>query len=289
MGKGDNWVNVLLLGGTGYLGCNIARALSSLGHKVICVVRRTSDISGLKDLKSVQLISNNPDQIELTFEQEDISWVVNGVCTYKPNASLYGDMLEANVLFPLSVLNLSIKHGVQNFMTMGTALPDDFNVYSFSKAKFSDFGLFLSRHDGVNFADLKLEMFYGGNFEPDNRFLKYCKTKLKSNDPLLLTKGNQRRDIIRVEDVTRLVCHLINSNYVKGYKVLPVGTGECYSIKKIVEYMKRKCNSKSKLLFGAKEIRNGEPDTLADTSWYSDIGFRVTYDFFEGLDDFCNT
>ncbi len=280
-------MNVLLLGSTGYLGGNIVKALSNEGHRVYCVVRRTSDTSRLKGLPNVQMISNDPGQIELTFEQGDISWVINGVCTYKPNASLYGDMLESNVIFPLSVLNLSIKHHINNFMTIGTGLPDDFNVYSFTKAKFSDFGKFLSHHDGVNFADLKLEMFYGGDFEPDSRFLRSCKLKLMSNAPVDLTEGKQKRDIIRVEDVTGIICSLIDSDFVKGYCVLPVGSGESHSIREILQYMKFKSESLSELRFGKIPARNGEPDTQANIEWYKNINYELRYGYFDGLDAAC--
>ncbi len=140
-------MNILILGATGYLGGNIASSLVKQGHHVICTVRQTSDISRLIDISGIKLISSDPAQIELTFRQEKIDWVINGVCTYHPNASLYGDMLESNVIFPLSVLNLAIKYGIMNYMTMGTGLPAGFNVYSFTKAKFSDFGRFLSEKD----------------------------------------------------------------------------------------------------------------------------------------------
>lgn len=33
-------------------------------------------------------------------------------------------MLESDIMFPLSVLNLAAKYGVRNYMTVGTGLPD---------------------------------------------------------------------------------------------------------------------------------------------------------------------
>lgn len=282
-------MKILLLGATGYLGGNIAQYLSNKGHKVICTVRRTSDISRIKNVKNVHLISSDPGQIELTMEQEHIDWVINGVTTYKPNASLYGDMLESNVIFPLSVLNLAIKHNVKNYMTMGTGLPQDFNVYSFTKAKFSDFGRFLSQKDDINFAELRLEMFYGGDFEPDGRFLKSTMLKLALNEEIQLTEGTQKRDIIRVEDILEIVDKIINSDYVKGYCILPIGSGEQHSIREIVEYLKAEMNSESMLAYGAIPSRVGEPETIADISWYKDIGYEMQFGYYEGLKNMCRS
>jgi len=279
-------MNILLLGSTGYLGGNIAKYLSKIGHRIVCVARRNSDLSRLEST-NCEIISNEPGQIELTFRQTQIDWVINGVTTYKLNDTLYSDMFESNIMFPLSVLNMAIKYGTKNFMTMGTGLPDDFNIYSFTKAKFSDFGRYLSEKDGINFADLRLEMFYGGEFEPDSKFIKSCILKLCSGDELSLTEGKQKRDIIRVEDILVLVDILIKSTYINECKILPVGSGESHSIREMVEHMAQYCLSDSQIKFGAIESRKGEPDTLADISWYQDIGFKPKYGFYDGLENEC--
>lgn len=279
-------MSVLLLGSTGYLGSNVARSLSDSGYHVFCVVRRTSDLTYVKRIKNVHLISNDPGQIELTFEQEEINWIINSVTTYKPDEYLYGSMLESNVIFPLSVLNLAIKNKIKNYMTIGTGLPENFNVYSFTKAKFSDFGKFLSIKDGINFADLRLELFYGGENEPDSRFMKSCGIKMKNNEPVDLTEGSQLRDIVRVEDVIEIICKLIESDYVKGYKSLPIGSGEQHSIREIMEFMKETVGSTSQLNFGAVPTRDREPDTIADISWYKVLGYKPLYGFYEGIKDY---
>lgn len=280
-------MSILLLGATGYLGGNIASFLSDRGHHVFCTVRRKSDTRYIDKLKNVHLISSDPCSVDLTFKQEEINWVINSVTTYSPNEYLYGDMLESNVIFPLSVLNLAIKNQVENYMSVGTGLPENFNVYSFTKAKFSDFGKFLSIKDGINFADLRLEMFYGGQNEPDSRFLKKCQLLLERNEPLELTEGTQKRDIVRVEDILEIIAILLGNHYIKGYRVLPIGSGEQHSIIEIVEYMKEIMKSSSELKFGAVPARRSEPDTLADISWYKDIDYSLKYNYFEGLKDVC--
>lgn len=280
-------MKVMVLGATGYLGTNIVRGLVEMGYRVFGVIRDGSDICNVVSL-DVTLVKNNIEQIEDVLRKEKIDWIINTICTYKKNNSLYGDMLDSNIIFPLSVLNIAIKNNVKNFITMGTSLPDEFNLYSFSKKHFSDFGKYLSEIEEMNFIDLKLEMFYGGEYNPDDRFISYCKKKLLKNDDLELTKGVQKRDIIRVEDIVSLIMRLIQTNYFSGYNALPVGTGENHSIREIVSYMKEKLRSKSTLLWGAVPQRKNEPDTLADVRWYKKIGFELKYDFFSGLDLECN-
>ena len=105
-------------------------------------------------------------------------------------------------------------------MTIGTGLPDNYNVYSFTKAKFSEFGYFMSGSD-MSFVDLKLELFFGGRDEPDNRFFKYCKDRLIKGEKVLLSNGTQLRDMICMEDVLYVVGKLLFSDFFAGgYYVL---------------------------------------------------------------------
>lgn len=281
-------MNILLLGATGYLGSNIAKKLCENEHKITCVTRISSDTSILDSL-SLEYISNDLSSIELFLRHHSVDWIINGVCTYNSNKSLYADLLVANTIFPLNVLNLAIKYKVKGFLTMGTSLPSNFNLYSFSKHELSRFGKFLSDNDGIKFIDLQLEMFYGGYHEPDNRFISSVKKKFQNNEDIPLTEGFQKRDIIRVEDITEIVYKLLVTNYGQGFMSLPVGTGESHSIREIVTFMKKEMNSSSNLLFGAIPTRKFEPNTLANIDWYKNIDYKLKYSFFDGLKDSCHS
>ena len=279
-------MNIMLLGSTGYLGGNIASYLVKQGHKVFCIIRQSSDINFLKNL-GVCIVFSEWDQIEKVFMREKIDWVVNSVCTRELTPDRYRNIFDSNMFFPLNVLSLAIKYKVENYVTMGTGLPREFNIYAFSKNKFSEIGEFLSKVNNINFVELRLEMLYGGQNEPETSFIKNCCRKLIRNDSLLLTTGNQKRDIIRVEDVTEIIGILLKRNYIKGYQALSVGSGEQHSIREIVTYMKQIMHSDSDLQFGKIADRLGEPDTLADISWLKNIGYELQYTYFGGLKEEC--
>lgn len=280
-------MNIMVLGSTGYLGSNIVHRLAQDDHKQICVVRGTSDTSRIEGIQNVSFVSSDLSEIEVVFKYLHIDWVINSVCTYKANNTLYGDMLTSNILFPLGVLNLVVKYKIKNFITIGTSLPEDLNLYSFTKNKYGEFGKFLCDTEDINFADLKLEMFYGGLFEPEDRFISSCVAKLRNNEPISLTEGKQKRDMIKVEDVVEIISRLITSKYLNHYMSLPIGSGENHSIIEILEFMKKEMNSDSELLFGDIPSRKGEPNTLADISWYKDIDYSLRYSFFDGLKKEC--
>lgn len=276
-------MKILVMGATGYLGSNIVHALLENRHRVYCSIRTTSNMERLYDL-DITCIPSDEAWIEKLFCEEKIDWVINAICIYHPDEALYSGMLTSNMTFPLEVLNLAIKHHVRGYMNMGTSLPPLLNLYSYSKNQFAEFGKYLCRLDDICFLNFRLELFYGGLNEPSNRFIKSCVNKLRQNLLLPLTEGNQKRDIICVEDIVGIILAVLNRQEIfSGYKDLDVGSGENHSIREIVGFLKDKCDSSSELSFGSIKPRDGEPDTLADIRWYKNIGYELKYGFFEGL------
>ena len=105
-------MRIILLGATGYLGSNIAVSLIDSGHEVAAIIRPSSKLE--KVHQSVKFIMNDSHEIERELQRTNYDWVINSACVYKEQAA---------------------KYHVANFMTMGTSLPDEFNMYSFTKSK----------------------------------------------------------------------------------------------------------------------------------------------------------
>ena len=281
-------MKIMILGATGYLGFNIVKRLLSESNISLTIAVR--DFEKLRSfftnqqLQSINVISCDLSLIEYVLRENRFDYVINTVCTYKPDEkSLYADMFASNLSFPLSVLNLGIKHNVKKFLTIGTTLSSEVNVYSFSKNKFAEFGKYLSEHGQIDFIELKLEMFYGGEHETSERFIKNCMLKLKKNEPLKLTYGTQIRDMIRVEDVIEVIVKILKETDWKGYHQFSLGYGEAHTIRETVEYMKSVMHSCSELHFGALPMRRGEQDSVADISWLKDIDYHFKYSWSTGL------
>lgn len=272
----------LILGGNGYLGSKLTRALLDRGHDVVCTKRPKADLSRLAGCEEhITMISASVDAVETEFAYEKFDWILNMVCNYGRGTVLYDNVIESNIVFPLSVLNLSVKYGITNFLTIGTGLPDELNMYSFSKRQFSDFGKFYAEKHGINFINMKLEMFYGSD-EPKDRFIPSCIIKMLQNEDINLTMGTQKRDIVSIDDVVGAVLCAIAAG-VKGFREIPVGTGEAPTIRDILTYIKKETVSVSNLNFGAIPMRRGEPDCVADTTELFDIGYKCRYDWKQGI------
>ena len=273
-------MTTFVIGATGYVGTRVVSMLVIQKVDICCVKRDTSDISGLP-VKDIQFVRNDETEIEKLFSQKHFDLVLNMACSYAQGTVLYNDVLEANIEFPLKVLNIAVKYGVKRFITIGTGLPDDFNMYSFSKHMLAEFGRFYHRKHGIDFCALELEMFYGPG-EPRDRFIPMCIYKMYQGEPLLLTVGTQKRDLIYIDDVYNAIMFAVNGG-VSGYQIIPVGTGDAPVIREIILYIHDLLHSQSELRFGAVPMRVDEPDCVADITLLSSLGFKARYHWKDGL------
>lgn len=255
------------------LGSKIVHSLVKQGHYVVCTKRNTSNVSRLKDLRdnaNIKMISAVIDSIETVLQYEQFDWVLNFVCNYGRDDVLYGNVIEANIEFPLKVLNMMVQYGTKRFITIGTGLPDRLNMYSFSKKMFSEFGSFYVEKHGIDFYNLRLEMFYGSD-EPEDRFIPNLIYRMLLGKDVSTTIGIQKRDIISIDDVVKAIGIVMNSD-IHGYYEVPVGTGIAPTIAEIVEFIWNETGQKSKIHKGAVPMRKNEPDCIADIQLLSQIG-----------------
>ena len=279
-------MNVIILGGNGYLGSKLAHSLvQSIGYdSVVCTQRENSRYKRLDDLKDkIQIIPTSAEAISNAMEKQDIDTVFNMICSYSRSNCLYDNVFEANIAFPLKILDLSVQKKVRRFINIGTGLPYDLNMYSFSKSILGDFGKYYSKKYDISFTDVSLEMFYGSD-EPRERFLPAITEKMLKGETVEVTMGTQHRDIISVNDVVNALNMILNAR-LEGYSRIPVGTGTAPTVSEVVDFIWDKTGRKSVVYKGAVPMRENEPDCAADTSALRAIGEWKPLQWQKGLSE----
>ena len=265
-------MNILVLGGNGYLGSKVIRALMEENqHTITCTVRSMSSqdriISCIE--KGLVVIPASLDAVRKAMNCVSFDTVFNMVCSYGKINTLYNNVIEANIEYPLYVMDCLVEMGCKRFLTIGTGLPDDLNMYSFSKKMFSEFGNFYVRHHGVDFLNMKLQMFYGDD-EPRERFIPQMIQKMLLGQNVDVTLGTQRRDIVAVSDVIRAIMVVFHSK-LHGYQEISVGTGIAPRISELVDYIWTETGMRSCVRKGAIPMRENEPDCIADTTKLNEL------------------
>ncbi len=287
-------MKILILGGTGYLGKKVIDKLLRNNHLVICLKREDSDLQNL-NLYNPNLIVWDLNDLKDRLKENviNIDCMINTACKYLKNNVEENEVLDANLFVPLVVFQECIKYGVKRFITIGTGLPDNFNLYSFTKREFANFGKWYSEKFNVMnqnfvFCNVELENFYGID-EPINRFIPNTIQKLKTNQPIFLTEGTQRRDFIYIDDVVNAIEKLVLIEKLPFYLDLPLGSGESPTVREVIEYLHNISKSKSELRFGAIPKRVNEPDSIANLSMLKLLDIDIKYNWKNGMKKFFNT
>ena len=270
--------NVLITGGTGYLGSKVSAALLDQGLDVSVVVRENSSLEKLQDiLEQISLLTLD----QVSASQWDI--VVHAATCYGRRGESSQDVFAANLEFPLELIG-RIRRENLLLVNFDSSMPRTLNDYSESKACFVE--QCRQRYSGVRFLNLVFEQFYGPG---DESFIsRILRDLLKTDKAVPVTRGEQKRDLLYVSDAVSAVALLINHfgklNF--SYQPIDIGCGESFQIHEVLSLLAKIAGvPRDRFDFGAVPYRDAEPmNSVADISALSDLGWKPSVSLEEGLE-----
>lgn len=279
-------MTILLTGATGFLGSNLLARLVQEGHRVIILARKTSSlhrVSHLLDRVSVHTIEST--SFDNLFSDYEIETIIHCATNYGRGEVEVSDLLEANLILPLQLLQTGYNSGVRCFINTDTILDKGVSDYALSKKQFWEWlGGYAKKMVCVNIA---LEHFYGPHDNP-TKFVSYIVQQLLNDvDAINLTPGEQQRDFIYIDDVVSaflLILYNCASQHT-GYLDYEIGTGVNISIRSFVELTKQITgNTRTQLNFGAIPYRENEAmETAVNTAAIKALGWVHDTSLYEGL------
>lgn len=279
---------ILLTGSTGYLGSHLADMLLANGHSIVALKRKTSSLQRLKSiLPKITLIEAEGLDFSAAFKDYGkIDVVIHTAASYGRSGESISQIVDANLNFPLRLMDAAVAADVRLFLNTDTALEKHLNAYSLSKRQFAEWGQHLSRQHITRFINLKLEHFYGEG-DDDTKFTTHVINSCLMNVPeLKLTLGEQKRDFIYINDVVSVYQLLLEKQELLSdwFVEFDVGSGEAVSIRKFVESVHKLTASKTHLNFGAQPYREGEKMfSQADTQSLQKLGWHCGHSLEQGL------
>ncbi len=279
-------MNILLTGATGFLGSNLLTRLVEDGHKVTLLVRKTSSlqrITHLIDRITIHTIGDIP--FRELFYSGKIEVIIHCATNYGRGGVEPPELVDANLILPLQLLQAGFDSGVHCFINTDTILDKSVSDYALSKSQFREWlGTYAQKMVCVNIA---LEHFYGSHDDP-TKFVSFIVRQLLNNvDCINLTMGEQRRDFIYIDDIVSAFLLIIdNSTSSKtGYFDYEIGTGVTITIREFVELAKHiVLNTQTQLNFGALPYRENEAMEIAvNTAAIRDLGWIPATSLTNGL------
>lgn len=279
--------NILITGGTGYLGSHIIEELLKDHYNVILLKLSSADESRIID-KLHQIKTYNVDKIdiELPFKENRVDAIIHCATIYGRNNEKFSEIYNTNTVFPLKLLETAVNHKIPLFLNTDTALDKYLNYYSLSKKHFSEIGKFFSEKKQIKFFNIHLEHFYGPN-DDISKFPTYIiKSCLNNIDEIELTSGEQKRDFIYIDDVVSAYILLLKK-YIEltdYYYDIALGSGDAVRIADFVKLVHRETASTTRLLFGAIPYRENEVmESKSDIRILKNLGWETETSLQEGI------
>jgi len=273
--------NILITGGTGFVGANLVRRLVKEKNNLHLIIRKNYDKWRIKDISK----NVNFHYVDLN-NQKEVEKVVNKVnpkIIY--HLAAYGNYLEesrknleTDIFGTLNLLNACNEIGYDVFINTGSSseygmknramkesdLIEPNSYYAIAKATQSLLSQYLGRDKGLPIITLRLFSVYGP-YEMNHRLIPtLIKNSLNGKD-LKLASPKTARDFIFVEDVVDAYIKASRMPKLAGH-IFNIGTGKQSSLKEIVSIIINLTNSKAKQKWGTY------PDRSFDASiWVADI------------------
>ena len=267
--------NVLVTGGAGFIGSHLAERLIKEKASVSIIKEKASDTLSvdsfkeklkmydcdLKDYGSVKKV--------LRTVQPDIIFHLASFTS--PERDVNFSFVVKNNFFGTVNLIKALRGKFELFINTGTCeeygngpvpfdeeqLPISVSPYSLSKIITTYYCGMLHATYNLPVITLRPFLTYGPRQRNSRMLIPSSILNSLKNEPLKMTKGEQTRDFIHVNDVVEGYILTAKSKKAIG-EVINIGSGKEYKIKDIVQKIYGLVGSKAKPLIGALPYRTGE-------------------------------
>jgi UDP-glucose 4-epimerase len=250
--------NVLLLGGGGFLGQNLARKLLADGFSVTVIDQNAGGLRQNIDLAAVSCYEfslGDAEQILAVVRERQIDCVINLASSLIPssNFSLFIEDMEQVVIPSFALLAELAARGIQYvfFSSGGTVYGDGgtgliaesakcepINFYGQSKKTMEDFIIFAGRNLGLKYLVIRPSNPYGRYQNPLRKqgFVAVALHHILNDLPVeIWGDGSVVRDYIHVDDLTQAVCSLLQSE--ASNEIFNIASGRGYSVNEVLSIL----------------------------------------------------
>ena len=290
---------ILVAGGSGFIGSNLISKLLSAGNEVISLSIKQKKINNkIGNAKYVYHDLTKPIPKDKYKLFSDVEYLVNcsGYINHKNFMDGGKKIFNEHFDSVYTLTNLAIELKIKSFIHLGSS--DEYGTISSPikescrEAPISPYALgkLASTHylrqcyekKILNTVVLRPFLVFGENQNKD-RFLPYLINNCLNNREFKVSKGEQIRDYLYVEDFNRAIIKSMTNMKAFG-QIINIASGTPISIREVIEYVKQ-IIGKGKPIYGGLDYRNGESMELyANIEKAKNIlDWEPKYDFLESL------
>lgn len=270
---------VLVSGASGFVGSHAAAGFDAAGWDVTALLSPRSDASrsgvfGASRVLKVDL--SLAEEVSRVVEEVEPDVIVNAaVAGARPSRTpALEELVSTNVLLPMRLyeampttcrlVQLGSMYEFSDFsrpIPEAEANPINSGLYGWSKAA-ADGLLARLTSSGAKECVRARAFLVIGSREGDSRLIPTLVRSIRERQPVKLSDGLQRRDVLHVSDVVAALVTLAQASSVSA-GVVNIARGESVTIRSVAERVAARLGATDLLRFGEAPRRPGEPESVA--------------------------
>jgi dTDP-6-deoxy-L-talose 4-dehydrogenase (NAD+) len=261
-------MKVLITGGNGFLGSNIARECLEVGYDVMIISRNSNNINDIID--------------KVTFvKYTSFSLHKSEICKFLPNivihtawdgGNAYADVNSTsqftNISFGIELLNVLCEmntnptfigfgsfaeYGIISKHAVETDKECPVTMYGLSKYTFKQISEFICKQNNVKWAWIRPCYIYGYGDVP-TRLIPSTIAKLLAGDDCVLDECDVTIDYLHIKDFRSAIMNIITRNQTGIFNVC---SSNEYSLRHVINTIKENIFSTSNIIFDKSKNRQG--------------------------------
>jgi nucleoside-diphosphate-sugar epimerase len=267
---------ILITGATGFIGANLTRYLINIGCNVHVITREEANKWRIQDLlsqiKEYNCDLRDPDQLNKLVRviEPDIVYHLAAYGSYPLLQQDLNTIIQTNIIGTLNLITAlskikyevlvnsgsSSEYGLKTEPMVESDVLKPINHYGASKAAASLFAQVFTKSFGQPIVTLRPFSVYGYYEEPTRLIPTVITACLRGKD-LNLTKGEQVRDFVFIEDVVDAYVRASITKNIYGH-IINIGSGNQYTVKEVVSRIIELCGNSVNANWGSIPYRDGE-------------------------------
>jgi len=242
-----NKLNILIFGGSGFIGSHVADTLSRYGHKVSIFDIKNFPSSKTNHEMIIGDILDN-DLIDQHIKGKDVIYNFAGIADIDECHKRPVDTIKYNILGNAQILQSAVNNNVNRYLFASSAYvySSSGSFYRISKQTSEQFIESLAKDKSLDYTILRYGSLYGDRADKRNSLYKILHSAVTTKKINYFGDGSETREFIHVKDAAKLSVEALDNEY-KNQILMLTGT-------KSIRY--------SDLLKMVKEILNNEVEII---------------------------
>lgn len=276
----DRKKKLLIAGGTGFIGSNLAKKAITNGYKVTIISKNKPQLS--KKIEGAEYISvdiRNKKNLFLKLKNKSFNYVINlsGYVDHSNHFDGGSNVFETHFVGATNLVNCVNGKNLVNFIQIGSSdeygsnkapqkesqREEPISSYSCAKVAITHFLQMINKTQKFPVVILRLFLVYGVG-QKNNRFIPQVINGCIKKKLFPVSSGEQFRDFCYIDDAVKAIMLSLNNKKSHG-EVINISSGKPINVKKVVEKIVNKVGS-GRPNFGKINYRN-----LENMKLYADI------------------